>query len=147
MCYHTYEMSFIKKYSNQIILLSAFIGFSISLYLWNVIATGSEIICTTGCDAVLASQYSKILEIPVAAYGAAFYSGLIYMTYLRTKVSHLFIERSLKVLVGVGIVFTLYLRYLEFFKLGEICEWCWGSVVVILVITATLILENKKDAK
>lgn len=147
MCYYTDQMGLIKSYSNQIILISALTGLLISLYLWNVIVTGSEIICATGCDVVLSSQYSKVLGVPVAAFGAAFYAAVIYLTFLRTKVADAFVETSLKVTVWFGVIFTLYLRYLEFFRLGEICEWCWGSVVVLIIITATLILERKKNAK
>ena len=134
----------------MLMFLLSGVGALISLYLWNAHVSNVDVICTTGCDAVLQSKYGSMMGVPVGAYGTAFYVGLMGLIFLQSKIVHKLLEDLIKLFLIAGGLFTLYLRYLEFFILHEICIWCWGSVVVILAISLLFILisrENKLSKK
>lgn len=134
--------------ANIILMMFAAIGAMLSLYLWKVHLTGEEVLCTTGgCDAVLKGQYSTIAEVPVAAYGVAFYAAVLILSFQRKYIKDQLLDKMLYLLVGSGVIFTLYLRYVEFAKIGSICQWCWGSVVVVVLMTTLLFFEWKFKKK
>ncbi|MFN2325523.1 MAG: vitamin K epoxide reductase family protein, partial [Gemmatimonadales bacterium] len=41
---------------------------------------------------------------------------------------------ALVLLSGGAVAFTAYLKYLEFFVIGAVCQWCVASAIIILVI-------------
>jgi len=43
-----------------------------------------------------------------------------------------------------GIIFSVYLRYLEFVKIGHICVWCWMSVILIVLFIVLYLWEQKQ---
>lgn len=131
-----------RKVDMMLITLSV-IGGLVSLYLWDFHLRSSSILCLTGCDKVLSSEYGVMLGVPVAAYGFAFYAILILMVFIRLNIRHLLIDRILGGLLFWGILFSLYLRYLEFFVLYDICMWCWVSFVIIIMMTVLFIYEAK----
>ena len=76
-----------------------------------------------GCDQVLNSPYSKVLGIPVAWFGLAF--------YLATAGCALFaffgFEQALRlsfVLVSAALGFTMYLVYLQAIVIRAFCDYC-----------------------
>ncbi|WKZ30844.1 MAG: vitamin K epoxide reductase family protein [Candidatus Dojkabacteria bacterium] len=135
----------LRSTTNLIILLLAAAGGLLSLYLWNSTLQGSVDFCTTNCEAVLTSPYSKILGIPVAALGFVYYAGMATLCFQRIHIKHILLDRMLAIAILAGILFTIYLRYLEFGVIEEICMWCWGSVVTMLAITITYVYWVIKD--
>ena len=47
----------------------------------------------------------------------------------------------LMVLAGGAVLFTVYLKYLEFFVIHAVCRWCVGSAVVIITLFGVSVLE------
>lgn len=135
----------LRTTTNLIILLLAAVGGLLSLYLWNSTLKGDVGFCTTNCEAVLTSPYSKILEVPVAAMGFAFYVGMAALCFQRIHIKHILLDRMLAGMILAGVLFTIYLRYLEFGVIYEICMWCWGSVVVMLLVTIAYVYWLVKD--
>ena len=132
-----------SKKVNYILLLLATVGGFVSIYLWDFHIRSSEIVCFTGCESVLSSEYGEIFGVPVAAFGFAFYVAILLMIYIRLQIKHVLFDRLLGILLFWGIAFSLYLRYLEFFVLFDICMWCWVSFIVILVMSLIYYLEAK----
>jgi uncharacterized membrane protein len=120
---------------NISIMLLGLVGVAVSVYLWSSTIQGKVGFCPTGCNAILKSEYGKLLGIPVASWGVAYYSAIIGLAFQKTQIKHKLLDNMLAFVIGVGMVFTLYLRYLEFVKIGEICAWCWVSVAVLVLIT------------
>jgi uncharacterized membrane protein len=125
--------------SRQAIAVLALIGFFIALYLWlHAIGIGGPLKCGTGgCDTVQASQWAVFLGLPVALYGVIGYA-LILVVALAALRSVALLERrwnvALAALATGGLVFTVYLTYIELFVIHAICRWCVGSAVVIALI-------------
>jgi len=98
----------------------------------------------TGCDAVLSSEYSVILGIPLAYGGFAYYltlliGGLVYYQYE--------IKKALQVLFLVnllGFLFSLWLVYVQAFVLEAFCQYCLISALTTTVALITLSIGLRK---
>lgn len=135
---------FFDKYTNYILLALVLGGIALSSYLWWFQVTDHIVPCSiSGCEHVLTSEYSKILGVPMAVYGVFFYIALGYTIVQRMIIKHDLIERIFQLLMGWGIVFSVYLRYLEFAKIGQICAWCWLSVLIIVLMLGVYGVEYK----
>jgi len=94
------------------------------------------------CERVQASRYSTFLGIPVAAYGVGGYVVLLALALWGlqgARVSRPAVTGWLAGLSALGVVFSLYLLYLELFVIHAICRWCSVSGVLILAICAVSI--------
>jgi len=85
------------------------------------------------CDIVNRSEYSELEGVPVAAIGVAGYAVLFLLSTLWKSRP----ETATRLLVAasVGLVFTLYLSYVEAHNLKTWCILCLGSQVLIFLIT------------
>jgi uncharacterized membrane protein len=97
--------------------------------------------CTVShdCDLVNTSGYSSFLGLPVAGIGVAGYLLLLAIAIagLRPRwANDPRPDRALAFLSGLALAFTLYLTYLELFRLHALCQWCVVSQVIILAIFA-----------
>jgi vitamin-K-epoxide reductase (warfarin-sensitive) len=93
---------------------------------------------TFNCDIVNRSQYSSILGIPVALIGMLGYAGLAGLATVyreRRETPALLLGGAL-----AGLVFALYLTYIEARVLGVWCILCLSSLAVIASITVTSLL-------
>jgi len=122
------------------ILVSAYLF----LYQHGVIGT---LVCGSGgCETVQLSRYSAFLGVDVALIGLLGYAGLLGLSLLGLQPAW---ERRqdlgtvLAVLSGAGVVFTLYLTYLELFVIDAICRWCVASAVIITLIFVLSLLDRR----
>lgn len=118
----------------------ALVGVFVSLYLLLYkLGVYGALACTGGgsCAFVQASSYADFLGIPVAGWGAGWYAAVlgVALAGLRPRfASSPGTARLLAVLAGGGLLFTLYLTYVELFVLKAICQWCVGSAVLVVAI-------------
>lgn len=79
------------------------------------------------CDIVNRSKYSELFGIPVALIGMLGYLALLGLTARTTRAfGHLRFYASL-----AGLLFALYLAYIEEFVLQTWCLLCIGSLLAI----------------
>jgi len=134
----------------QAIALLALVGIFIALYLWlHALGFGGPLKCGTGgCETVQTSPYAVLFGIPVAAYGVVGYFALFVVALLALRPAALADGKWNLLLLGlstVGLLFTLYLTYLELFVIHAICRWCVGSAAVITVIWVVAVLAWKRE--
>ena len=138
--------SFLNKDLNLIKLL-AFAGLIISAYLSVKILGGSGLnYCITGegCDIVNNSIYSRFFGIPVSVIGLAGYIlilGVSFYSFTKRKKWNL-----LFYITVIGASFSLYLTYVEIFKIKAICSFCVVSLLIILAIVVLLLLKKSSQA-
>jgi len=85
------------------------------------------------CDIVNRSEYSSIIGIPVAGIGVAGYGVLLALaTFLRTRAETP--NRLLGAAIA-GLVFALYLTYVEAYLLETWCILCLISLAFISLIS------------
>jgi vitamin-K-epoxide reductase (warfarin-sensitive) len=120
-----------------LIAILALAGIAVSaVSLQRHYATSASGFCDFGqkfnCDVVNRSEYSSIVGIPVAAIGLAGYALLFVLSAFqqarRETPTRLFAAAI------AGLVFALYLTYIEAYKLETWCVLCLGSLALIAVI-------------
>ena len=100
----------------------------------------------SNCDLVRHSQYSKIGNIDIVFLGIAYTIGVILtltIRALKNKKSN-FINNNVLYLLGFGILFGTYLRYIEIFKLHAWCELCVSFYILLILATVLSIRYKKK---
>jgi uncharacterized membrane protein len=117
----------------------AAVGLGDALYLAWVHATASKIACPIGsCDVVNASPYAAVWGFPVAGFGVAGYLALLVVAAMawlaeddagRRRWLRWAFAGSL-----AGVLYAVYLTYLELFVIHAICFWCVISAIVITLI-------------
>lgn len=112
----------------------ALVGLGISVYLTILKVAGEAPLCVVGggCESVQTSEYSVVLGIPVAVYGAAWSAVALAASLAWWRFGD---RRALLLLYAGGLGATLieaYLVYLELFVIHAVCSWCvaYGVTVV-----------------
>jgi vitamin-K-epoxide reductase (warfarin-sensitive) len=97
------------------------------------------------CDIVNRSEYSEVLGIPVAGIGVVGYGILLGLSsYYRART-----ETPLLLLVAAstGLVFALYLTYVEGYVLTTWCVLCLTSLGLISLISVLAGVVKLRAAK
>ena len=126
------------------ICLLAALGSIDALYLTLIKVTGAEAVCAGvgDCEAVNASIYSEIAGVPVAALGLATYTLIGILTWLeahRPAVTEILQLAVFGLALG-GMIFSIWLTYVEIEILQAICVYCVISAIVISAIFALSVI-------
>ena len=113
----------------------AAVGLAVSIYLASVKLAGALPVCgpLKGCEDVALSQYSEILGIPVALFGAGFSALVLVLALAWWRAGD---RRALLASYGLGlfgILFVAYLTYLELFVIHAVCVWCVAYALTVVV--------------
>jgi vitamin-K-epoxide reductase (warfarin-sensitive) len=95
------------------------------------------------CDIVNRSEYSIMAGIPVAGIGVAGYAALFVLaTFLKSRP-----ETPTRLLAAslAGLVFALYLTYIEAYELTTWCILCVASLVLIFLISILALLVKLRS--
>ena len=136
--------------SRQAIALLALVGCFVALYLWlHALGVGGPLQCGTGeCDTVQTSRWAVFLGLPVAFYGVVGYFVILIVALAALRPAAL-VQRKWNVvlvaLASVGVLFTVYLTYLELFVIHAICRWCVVSAIIITAIWVVAVLSLRKE--
>jgi len=111
----------------------AVFGIGVATYITIADSGGGAPACLAGgggCETVADSSYSHILGINVAVFGIVGYVLLVAAALLRGDAARM---------AGFGISlagfgFSVYLTYLELFKIEAICQWCVASAVLMTIL-------------
>ena len=133
----------------QAIALLALAGLFISiyLYLYKIGKIGTIACGTGGCETVQLSPQSRFLGVEVALIGVIGYGALLGLALLGLSSRHTGASWPLKwlmLLAAGAVLFTLYLKYLEFFVIHAICRWCVGSAVIIVTMLGLAVVEWRR---
>jgi uncharacterized membrane protein len=123
----------------MIMALIALIGVFVSLYLtlYKLGYIGSLVCGTGSCEYVQLSKWGTFLGLPVAAWGVGYYGAVFVLALASTQEQFEDSRRltgALALLTAWGVVFTIWLTYLELFVIHAICRWCVGSGIMTLLL-------------
>lgn len=116
-------------------LAGMFVALYLTLYKLGYIGT---LACAVGsCEKVQTSKWATFLGFPVGAWGVGYYVAVLVVSL--AGLSPVFVERRIisRILVamtGVGVVFSLWLTYLELFVIDAICIYCVISAILAIVL-------------
>lgn len=97
------------------------------------------------CDIVNRSEYSTIFGIPVAGIGVAGYAFLLLLSTVQRTRSET--PTRLLAAAGAGLMFALYLTYIEARVLETWCILCLISLAFISLITVLAVGVKLKAAR
>ena len=131
------------KKSYLIIKILSILGVLLAVFLlWEQFARSSfqpcNINAVVNCDAVISGDVAKTFGISTPLYGLIGYIVIFIAAVFAKK----------KLLLGTalfGLIFCLWIAYIELFKLHVICPVCIGCQVVMVVINivSIQIFKNK----
>ena len=150
-----------NKWSAWLVIIISLAGIGICLYLYSLhvdLLKGeikSGLLCGTannefGCHSVATSSHSSIFGLPLAAWGAIFYStlallGIGAIIFWRDCGQAFF--RWALILAILGFAFDLYLAYTMIFEIGAICWPCTATyginLVIIIILFKPVWVESK----
>ena len=118
------------------------------LYLYKIGRIGSLACGTGGCETVQLSPWSRFAGFEVSLIGVLGYAGLLAMSLASLQAGgRQWPIRAIAVAAGIGVVFTLYLTYLELFIIHAICRWCIASGVIIAAIFFAALLDQRRQSR
>ena len=129
-----------------IVATLALAGIFVALYLFLYkIGRIGNLSCSIGsCETVNLSRWSIFLGAPVAAWGVGFYVvmfGLSVASLQDRYADSLGMSKALALISGGGVIFSLWLTYLELFVIHEICQWCVMSALIVTTIFVVSMLD------
>ena len=128
------------------------LGLGISAYLTVVHYQGIAPICPAhagivDCEAVVTSQWSAILGVPVPVLGLVFFAGMLAFQLPAAWRSHqqwVRVARMAGSVVSVAMI--LWLVYVELFLVGRICLWCTSVHVLTFALFCTTLFGTLATA-
>ena len=117
----------------------AVLGLGVAAYLSYVETQGARAICgpVGDCNAVQSSPYARLLGVPIGVLGVGGYL-LMLAAWVWPRWRHdrlaAYAPLALFGLAFFGVLFSLYLTYLEPFVIGAVCAWCLSSAVLITLL-------------
>ncbi len=132
------------------IALTALVAGIVALYLhlWKLGLVG-QLVCTAGegCERVQFSRYGWFLGVDVALIGTLGYTAIVITSLIGTRADRIDdprITNLLTILIGLGFLFTLKLKYDEFVLLRSFCPWCAISAVIITTDLVLVLLDRRR---
>ena len=116
-------------------LVGLFVALYLTLYKLGYIGT---LACAIGsCEKVQTSKWATFLGLPVGMWGVGYYVTVLGIA-LAGLTPRFFESRDLsRLLLGVtafGLLFSLWLTYLELFVIDAICQWCVISAILATIL-------------
>ena len=117
----------------------ALIGLAVAGYLAYVETRAVAAICgpVGDCNAVQSSPYAKLFGVPVGVIGMLGYVGILLGWLIDRRAQGGLARLAALAVFGMalfGVLFSLYLTYLEPFVIGAVCIWCLSSAVLITLV-------------
>jgi uncharacterized membrane protein len=118
------------------------LGLGVALYLSYIETTSTAAVCgpVGDCNAVQASPFAMLFGfLPVGVLGAVGYIGILVAWFVGRRTDSSFGRLAPLLLFGFalfGVLFTIYLTYLELFVIRAVCIWCLASAVIMAFVLA-----------
>ena len=141
-----------------IILGAAGLGICFYLYSFHIELLMGEIksgpLCGAdnglGCHSVASGPYSSMLGLPLASWGAVFYSTLVLLGFggviFWRDCGRVFLRWAFW-LAALGLAFNLYLAYTMIFRIQAVCWLCVATYVINFIIIGVLLKEVLREPK
>jgi uncharacterized membrane protein len=111
----------------------AAIGIGVATYIAIADSGGGSPVCLAGshgCATVAKSSYSHVAGVNIAVFGIVAYVLLLASAFFADDAARL---GGFAVALG-GFGYSVFLTYLEIFKIEAICQWCAASAVLMTIL-------------
>jgi len=116
------------------------IGLGVAGYLTYVETQGAPAVCgpVGDCNAVQTSSYAKLFGVlPVGLLGAAGYVAILVAWlwgHIRSDRLADYAPLAILAMTVFGVLFSIYLTFLELFVIRAVCIWCLSSAVIMALL-------------
>ena len=137
------------RYRMAIAVLALVAGLvALYLHLWKLGLTG-VLTCTSnrGCEVAMTSGWSWFLGMDVALIGAVGYGAILAVALWGAHPGRASSAVPTVMLLGLivpAVLFTVRLKYAEWFVLRTFCPWCFESTVTILLCLVLAWLDLRR---
>jgi uncharacterized membrane protein len=110
----------------------AALGVGVAAYIAIAESSGGSPVCLaggSGCRTVAESSYSHVAGVNIAVFGVLGYVLLLACAFFANDVARL---GGFAVALG-GFGYSVFLTYVEIFKIEAICQWCVASAVLMTI--------------
>src|SRR5689334_12251960 len=109
-------------------------GLADAIYLSVVAFTGEAAACANvpGCLEVLRSPYARVVGVPIAAVGTAAYFA-VFVFAVFACFGYARARRFFALSVWAMFLVTLWLLYVQAFKLHAFCRYCLFSAAIVFL--------------
>jgi uncharacterized membrane protein len=126
-------------------LAGLFVALYLTLYKLGYIG---NLVCAVGsCEVVQTSRWATLLGYPVAVWGVVYYVGVLALSLAGLSPSLVDDKRLSQLLVFItatGVLFSLWLTYLELFVIEAICMWCVVSAMLATILFVISLLDLRE---
>jgi len=123
-------------------LAGLFVAIYLSLYKLGYIGT---LACSVGsCETVQLSKWAALFGVPVAVWGVVFYVAVLAVSLAGLSAPLADSRRVSQLLVamtGFGVLFSLWLTWLELFVIHAICTYCVISAIFVTILFGIALLD------
>ena len=129
----------------------ALAGLGVAAYLAYVETQAVAAVCgpVGDCNAVQTSPYAYLFGLPIGVLGVVGYLAILGVWAWQTWQPNRTAILSLLGMTFFGVLFSIYLTFLEPFVIGAVCAWCLSSAVMMTLLllmvveTAVPVLAHK----
>lgn len=111
----------------------AALGIGVATYIAIAAAGGDSPVClagSSGCETVTRSSWSHVAGVNIAVLGIIGYALLLATAFFATDLARF--AGFLLALAGFG--YSVFLTYVELFKIEAACQWCLASGVLMTIL-------------
>lgn len=136
------EVPVIEVWGGRLIPALAVAGLAVALYLTYVETTNTQAVCgpVGNCNEVQASPFAKLFGVlPVGLLGAVGYVAILATWALGRFGKGVWSRLAPFAILGMalfGVLFSIYLTYLELFIIRAVCIWCVTSAAIMAALLA-----------
>jgi len=130
----------VRRSNAGMIPLITLAGLLAAVYLTHVEASTEPTACKiiAGCDAVQTSKYARIFGVSIGLIGIFGYGAILVAWALalvgKNRRWSDYVRAALLGMTLFGVVFSIYLTFLEPFVIGATCAWCITSALTMLLL-------------
>jgi uncharacterized membrane protein/thiol-disulfide isomerase/thioredoxin len=134
---------------NWAIPILCIIGLGVAGYLAYVETTQVEAVCgpVGDCNSVQQSEYARLFGIlPIGILGMAGYVMILLAWVIGRSINKRKAAYASMALLGMnafGVVFSIYLTFLEPFVIGATCAWCLSSAIIMTALFLLSLASGK----
>lgn len=114
-------------------------GFLVARHIWEHKKSSTPLVCPVGfdCHAVVHSDYSKFVGIPVELLGMFYYGSISVAYFVFIFWREVMPATAVGILIVAAIsafIFSMYLIFVQIFILKKGCSWCIVSAIISVII-------------
>lgn len=126
-------------------LAGMFVALYLTLYKFGYIGT---LVCAVGsCETVQTSKWATFLGLPVGLWGVGFYIAVLALSLAGLSAAladSRWVSQVLVAVTAFGVVFSIWLTYLELFAIHAICQWCVISAILAAALFVISVLDYRE---